>query len=82
MSACCKVDTNVETGTLADHVVLGRSKDAVGGTALQPADATAGSRGAGRHFFSSIKVASLRIAGVSFSANFANSQGNVTSRRT
>ena len=64
---------------LADHVVTGRSKDAVGGL---PADATAGSRGARRHFFSSIRVASLRIAGVSFSANFASSQGNVTSRRT
>ena len=48
-------------------------------TGLTIAERAAGLRS---YFFSSISVASLRIAGVSFSANLASSQGSVTSRRT
>ena len=58
------------------------STDPVGNRWRAPVPGQIAMEGSGAHFFSSIKVTSLRSAGVNFFANLANSHGSLTSNRT
>jgi hypothetical protein len=68
--------------SLADHADADSGNRAINENRGTPLYVRPSPRSRHAYFFSSINVASLRIAGVNFSAILASSHGSVTSSRT